>query len=304
MKENSRDTLELLLSSLFDYAGMFPPAGRSFHEALKESASLPTSLKRPKMLSSDLVLDVEYASKLMTTDLRAYGFSRDISMCLLASETPQRCLECATGLLTSKRRDGLRVSISSLEAKVSMEGISAIIGTLLPFAQKHSIQLAVEPDLSTLAWETNLHTTSSAIQGKGIALKCRCSGPTGIGPERLSAAIIAACDTAAPFKATGGLHHPIVEQERYGNMMGFLNLAAGVLLRRVTGEKISREMLSRLLTNASFEAITTGENLAYNGIAISYDQAVTAKRIAGLSIGSCSLHEPDADIERLLCLPT
>ena len=72
MKENSRDTLELLLSRLFDYAGMFPPAGRSFHEALKESASLPTSLTRPGMLSSDLVLDIEHARKLITTDLRAH----------------------------------------------------------------------------------------------------------------------------------------------------------------------------------------------------------------------------------------
>jgi hypothetical protein len=304
MKENSRDTLELLLLSLFDYAGMFPPAGRSFHEALKESASLPTSLTRPGMLSSDLVLDIEHARKLITTDLRAHGFSRDISMCLLASETPQRTLEVATGILTTTCKDGLRVSISSLEAKVVIEGISPLIETFLPFTQQNSILLALEPDLSTSDWQANLKSTLSAIKGTGIALKCRCSAPTGIGPERLSAAIIEACDNNTPFKVTGGLHHPIVERERYDNNIGFLNLAAGVLLRRAKGEQLSHTRLLALLTNPSFQAITTGETLAYDGISISYDQAAHAKSAAPFSIGSCSLHEPDADIERLFSRAT
>ena len=304
MKENSRDTLELLLSRLFDYAGMFPPAGRSFHEALKESASLPTSLTRPGMLSSDLVLDIEHARKLITTDLRAHGFLRDISMCLLASETPQRTIEVATEILTTKPKDGLRVSISFLEAKVAIEGISPLIEIFLPFTQKNSMLLALEPDLSTPDWEATLKSTLSAIKGTGIALKCRCSGPTGIGPERLSAAIIETCDDNTPFKVTGGLHHPIVERERYDNKIGFLNLAAGVLLRRAEGAHLSHTRLVALLTNSSLRAITTGEILAYDGISISYDQAAHAKSAAPFSIGSCSLHEPDADIERLFSRAT
>jgi hypothetical protein len=300
MKENSRDTRELLLSRLFDYAGMFPPAGRSFIEAITESASLPTSLKRPGLLASDIVLDIENASRLLSTDLRACGFSRNLSMCLLASETLARCVECATRIITSERKDGLRISISSVEAKVAPEEISPLIETLLPFTQRNSMILALEPDLSTPVWETNLEATIAAIKGTGIALKCRCSGPTGIGPERLSAAIIQACDNKSPFKVTGGLHHPLVERERYGNTIGFLNLAAGVLLRRAKGEHLPHDTLSTLLTNSSLQAITTGEVLAYDGISISYDQAAHAKSEAPFSIGSCSLHEPDADIERLV----
>jgi hypothetical protein len=114
-------------------------------------------------------------------------------------------VECATRIITSARKDGLRISISSVEAKVAPEEISPLIETLLPFTQRNSMILALEPDLSTPVWETNLEATIAAIKGTGIALKCRCSGPTGIGPERLSAAIIQACDNKSPVKVTGGL---------------------------------------------------------------------------------------------------
>jgi len=53
-KSKSHDQL---LERLFDYADMFPPAQRSFEDALKESASLATTLVRPWLVASDIVLD-------------------------------------------------------------------------------------------------------------------------------------------------------------------------------------------------------------------------------------------------------
>jgi hypothetical protein len=299
MNAPAADSLTLLLTRLFDYAGMFPPAGRSFEEALRESASFPTSLRRPWMLGSDLVLDAEHTAKLLNTDLRSFGFSRNISICFLATDTPQQCLETATKLISRKRKDGLVVTISSVEAKVSMEGLPTVIDLFLPFTQKCSTLLAVEPDLSTTHWTTNLKSTVEAIQGRAIALKCRCTGPTGIGPDRLAVAVAAACDHRLPMKVTGGLHHPIVESARYDNRMGFLNLAAAVALRRARGSELTQEKIIALLTNSDFDSITCGTTLGYDHVLATYDEVVRATSSAVFAIGSCSLHEPDADITRL-----
>jgi hypothetical protein len=299
MSVEPRNTLDVLLKGIFDYAGMYPPASRSFEEALKESATFPTSLSRPWMVGSDLVIDAEHATRLHDADLRKFGFSRNIGISYLASDTPPRCLQGATRLISGKRKDGLSVSISSMEAKVSMEGLTTLIDTLLPFCRDNSILLAFEPDLSSTAWEETLGKTIEAIRGKGIALKCRCTGPTGISADRLATAIISACDSRSPFKVTAGLHHPIVEPERYDNKVGFLNLATAVMIRRVKGEAISKGSIASLLTNQNYFAIKTDGELSYQGAGISVEELHGAKNSAHFSIGSCSLHEPDADLTRL-----
>lgn len=293
------NTIAVLLEGIFDYAGMYPPASRSFDEALKESANFPTSLTRPWLLGSDLVIDAEHAARLLDADLRKFGFSRNITISYLASDTPQRCVEGASRLITTKRRDGFSVSISSLEAKVSIQGLPALLDAFLPFCRDKAILLALEPDLSGRDWEENLGATIQAIRGKGVALKCRCSGPTGINAERLAAATVAACDSQSPFKVTAGLHHPIVEPERYDNTIGFLNLATAVMIRRVKGEHMTKESIAQLLGNQSFSAVQTGAELSYQGTAISIEELTVAKKSAHFSIGSCSLHEPDADLTRL-----
>lgn len=304
MRSATADTLTLITTRLFDYAGMFPPAGRSFEDALRESASFPTTLKRPWMLGSDIVLDVEHAEKLLTLNLRSFGITRNLSLCLLATDTPQRCLDIATKLLSKRREDGLSVTISSLEAKASMEGLPTIIEHLLPFTQRHSALLALEPDLSTPSWRSALDTTIAAIQGRGIALKCRCTGPTGIGPERLARAIVCACDNKLGLKVTGGLHHPIVEPARYNNRFGFLNLATAVALRRARGEQLSEATITSLLVNQEYTALTVGETLGYSDVSASYEEVSQAVKSASFAIGSCSLHEPDADISRLAQSPS
>ena len=50
-------TLELLLQSRFDYAGMFPPAKLSLEQALREAINLRDTLARPHLLAAELVVD-------------------------------------------------------------------------------------------------------------------------------------------------------------------------------------------------------------------------------------------------------
>lgn len=291
------DSLRVLLTNIFDYAGMFPPASRSFEAALQESSSFPTTLSRPWMVSSDIVLDTEHAHKLRGVNLGMYAARTPFRVCLLATEDPDRVIHEATHLL----RKEPKIEITSLEIKTSPELAGEALEHYGPFASSHGILLCLEPNLSQEDWREILQRTVERLRNSTIrpALKCRLTGPTGISSDRFAAAIAAANNHGIPLKVTGGLHHPIVEPERHPFPMGFLNVAVGVMLHRRLGETISEGMLEEILTNKDPRAFTFGETLGYKDLRISISELRSVKERGNFTIGSCSIHEPDADLTRL-----
>lgn len=298
---SSTRAFDILLRELFDYAGMFPPAALSFEQALAESAELPSSLKRPWLLGSDFVLDTNHARMLTKIQRGDSPFSRPVRLCLLATEQPHMIAELSDTLSESAARGGIEMSLSSLEVKVSLGTAEEITASLEGPARKHGALLALEPELSAQHWEEALHeVVALASRERGlIALKCRCTGPTGIGAARLTRAIVQACDARIPFKVTGGFHHPIVEPARHSYPMGFLNLTAAVALRTVLKAKATEATLCRLLTNDSASAFSFASGLSVLGLSLTLPEVVMARGDLRFSIGSCSLREPDNDLIRL-----
>jgi hypothetical protein len=291
------DSLRVLLTNLLDYAGMFPPASRSFEAALQESSSFTTTLSRPWMVSSDIVLDTEHAHKLLGVNLGMYAARTPFRVCLLATEDPDRVMHEATSLL----RKEPKIEITSLEVKTSPELLDETLEQYGAFASSHGIPLCLEPNLSQEEWRKALHITVDTLRKSPIrpALKCRLTGPAGISSDRFAAAIIAANDHGVPLKVTGGLHHPIVEPDRYPFPMGFLNVSAAVMLHRHLGDKLSGATLDKILTNQDPRAFTFGERLGFRELRISLSELRAVKERGHFTIGSCSLHEPDGDLSRL-----
>jgi hypothetical protein len=286
--------LDILLENLFDYAGMFPPAALPFEDALRESARLPAVLMRPWLLSSDIVLDVAHARKLLSLDLAEFGFSRPLSLCLLATAGADETSQLADGLVAR----GVR--LSSIEATSSPGSCNSTASSLAPIAAKHSALLAIEPLLSQQEWRTSLGEAVSACRNSpNVALKCRCTGPSGIGAERLSSALCAAADVNIPFKVTGGFHHPIVEPGRHAYPMGFLNLTVAVMLRRALGPAAPEGALASLLANSSVATFSLERGVSALSFSLPLEGLREARSRAHFSIGSCSLSEPDADLARL-----
>lgn len=291
------NSLHLLLSSLFDYAGMFPPAGLSFEAALQECSSFERTLKRPWMVASDIVVDTEHTHTLRAVNLGAYAARSPFRVCVLATEDPERVIEEANQLL----RKEPPVVIPSLEVKTSPDALAETLGQYGAFCSSHGILLCLEPNLSVDSWREDLNATVKALRASPLcpALKCRLTGHTGISAERFAAAIIAANDRSVPLKVTGGLHHPIVEPDRCPFPMGFLNVSVGVMLHRQLGELISPALLEEILTNQDPEAFSFGSHLGYKDLRISLTDLREAKARNHFTIGSCSLHEPDGDLSRL-----
>jgi hypothetical protein len=295
--------LPLLLNQLFDYAGMFPPAALSFEAAVQESCVLPRTLRRPWLVGSDLVLDTANARALSTRAPSELGFSHTPRVCLLATEDPPTVLTVARSLSESRTASS-RYSISSLEVRVGAADVNDIVAAYGDFSKSHSCILAIEPDLSTEHWQDELARCVQAIENltpryPRLALKVRCSGPTGLNAHKLAHVIATTCDNTLHFKATAGLHHPVVEQERYNNTFGFLNLVIAVMLRRALRDAIGVSALERLVTNESTDRLNVNGIVGFDSFSISREQLHAAKQAAHFSIGSCSLAEPDADLSRL-----
>jgi hypothetical protein len=297
MSQNTENTFITLLTKVFDYAGMFPPASLSFEEALSEGSSFSTSLKRPWMVASDLVLDTQNARKLLGVNLGIYSLSHPLRVCLLATEEPESVISTATRLLHKEPQ----VTITSLETKAAPSDFAETIGYYADISKKNTIQLALEPDLSGVDWEDMLNAavTNSKQTGFNVAIKCRLTGATGISAERFAAAIIAASDNEIPLKVTGGLHHPIVEPDRHPFPMGFLNVTAGVMFRRALGKKVPHARLAEILTNQDARAYTFGDSLKFKDLEISHSELRRVKENQPFAVGSCSLREPDEDLSRL-----
>lgn len=290
-------SLRILLDRLFDYAGMFPPASRSFEEALQESGSFRATLKRPWMIASDLVLDTEHARKLIGVNLGVYPFPSPLRICLLGTEDPESVMETVRQIAHKEPA----VAVSSVEIKGAPAAIAETIDQYASLVSSGETTLALEPNLSGDDWEGALQQAVASLRKSPLrpALKCRLTGATGITAERFAAAIITSCDAGVPLKVTGGLHHPIVEQERYGFPMGFLNVTSGVMFRRAFGGKITQSLLVEILTNSDHKAYGLGDALRFKELKLSLSELQHVKSIAPFTIGSCSLAEPDHDLTRL-----
>jgi hypothetical protein len=297
MNTHLANSLDLLLERLFDYAGMFPPASRSFEAALTESCSFQKTLKRPEMIASDIVLDTEHAHKLRGVNLGSYSARNPFRVCMLATEDPERVLEEALQLT----RKEPPVVVTAIEVKATADTVVETLEQYGSFCASHGVLLCVEPNLSGESWREILDTTIEALQGSRFrpALKCRLTGPTALSAERFADAIIAANSGNVPLKVTGGLHHPIVEPERYPFQMGFLNVSVAVMLHRHFKGRIESMLLQEMLTNQESEAFTFGKRLGYKNFLVSLDELKRVKDIGNFTIGSCSIHEPDEDLCRL-----
>jgi hypothetical protein len=294
IQHNPKSAFDCLLERLFDYAGMFPPAQRDFETALRESASLASTLRRPWLVASDLVLDTAHIGRLAGLKLSDFGFSSQLTICALVTEPQEHALAALQSLTSAS----LPIRVSSLETKTADDTATQTIGIWKEPAARFNALLAIEPDLSRSNWDEQLDSCITAISKSGgkVALKCRLTGPTGIGPDRLARTISRVCGMGLPFKVTGGLHHPIVDSSRHEYPMGFLNVATAVMLKRALQHSLSESSLADILTNSSYQSFSWDNGLRFGDFAISLDQLIAARNLAHFSIGSCSLHEPDADL--------
>jgi len=293
------DALGILLHGLFDYAGMFPPASLELDGALWESARSPT-LRRPGMMGADLVLDRSDLARLDEDRFHVAGFGdTEAKVAVVGIEAGQLAEAAAEAARLNEAHGGV-FRIVSLESH----------GTIFPGATLRdaaqaapNVNLAIEPRLPDAGWSRNAPGILGLLErlatnGVPVGLKVRCTGPTAIQPSTLAWLLPNVVAAGIPFKATAGLHHPVVEA-RHGNAIGFLGLATALRLRQELGDRFTVDHVGRCLTETQAEAFSFDGEVSWRGHAITVPRLLDAMVALPFSIGSCSLREPDEDLARL-----
>lgn len=301
-------TLNAIVDRLFDYSGMFPPEGKSFEAALLDSSQFHKTLKNPRLVNSDIVLGWKFFTQVNDRILVDNGFqgrSLVINLAVLGNANDFAEIKSEISALIAFNTTpfkALNIRATSYEIKAEVPFISdPKIKELLLQAASKEIQVALEPDLSKENWKESLAEIIEYINStnKLFSLKIRGTGPTAIGNDKIATVICAAADHKIHLKATGGMHHPIIEPDRYQNNLGFLNIVIALILRRELGNSIPESDIVSCLNVSDANEFTFDDKLQWDRYAISEDEIKLLKSKYRFTIGSCSLKEPDSDLIRL-----
>ncbi|NQZ68629.1 MAG: hypothetical protein HRT89_11240, partial [Lentisphaeria bacterium] len=227
--------LEIILDKVFDYAGMFPPAEKTFVDALSTAAKFSTTLQRPGMPNADAVLKIEDFEKLKDQSLRDYGFNKPVNISILGPLLTDEGISDEIAELLDY--DRTLINVVSYEMKLNDINETTIRHTLEQFINKLFI-VCLEIDLSQDDWQSKVQHLCTLIESLSkntdlpkIALKVRGTGPTAIDNKKLAFIIDLVARKKILIKATAGFHHPILEPGRYNNNLGFLNFLVCLYLR-------------------------------------------------------------------------
>ncbi|MBN8549432.1 MAG: hypothetical protein J0M12_08970 [Deltaproteobacteria bacterium] len=319
---SSKSALDTLVSGLFDFAGMFPPASLSFDDALVASSTFAHDLKRPFLVAADMVVGIEHLSRVRPELLHRLGFSTHKPFRIAVLGTPlsgssdlSRSSELDLILQCNREdlQDAVKRQVLSYELKLTpaIQADSQALLESVRAIQLHlnsaPVKIFLEPDLSVPQWHAVLDIVCGVIKlineesdSSRIGLKIRGSGPTAVSAAKLATIVQEVASAQLHFKATAGLHHPIVERSRYHNELGFLNLCCALFLRRQLGSAFpEKEVLACLSCERSSDFELNATGLRWKSYHLNIPMIEELKANFHFSIGSCSLLEPDQDLLRL-----
>jgi len=278
--------LETLLAGLFDYAGLYPPAGLSLHSAANNYLEYIRGEHRRALGRFIINLDRLEEFRSVAGDSIA-----NFRLSVIAGE------DADLNSVVSQIGFGLRVE--AVEIKCSdPQAIESNTKKIPPGCE---VYFEVP-----ITWRSK--TVLEAIGAAGARLKIRMGGVT---REAIPAAtevaeiLKALSDSHLPFKATAGLHHPLrsIQPLTYepqcptGVMHGFVNLTAAAALLYFDG---TVDEATRLLTEEDATAwCLSDDSLRWRDHMWTTEQLATVRQKFFMSIGSCSFVEPVQDLKSL-----
>jgi hypothetical protein len=285
--------LHILLASLIDYAGLFPPAGLEMKHAVANYARYREgehawALGRFIVPAARLV---EFESLL--PEARS-GAGWHISALL----GPDVAADMAVIGQFNSRHTG-RAQIDSVETKAATPGEILAMRRAIPDSVLAYFEIPYSDDPATLLATIHKARARAKIRTGGLTPEVFPRA------EQIARFILRCIAAEVPFKATAGLHHPVrcVRPLTYapdaptGKMHGFINvfMAAAFAL---TG--VSETALIELLQEESaiaFRFDATGAS--WRDHRIDQKLLLESRGSLGMSFGSCSFDEPIDDLHAI-----
>ncbi len=299
--------LERVTDGLFDFAGMFPPASLSFDDALRQSAEFTTSLHDHELVGNDIVLTQENLAKLNKDALQKVGFAKPTCHVCLVGVAVDDAPEVAAAIKAfNKERSSQRPAqkITSLELHFEEQSIALIQDSVVA-ARKilgRHVRIYLEPKWDDARLAKGLEGVMLILDSLNqdsprVGFKVRCEGPTALSHRTLALVMAHVNRREIPLKLTQGLHHAFAGDDRFGNQHGFLNCVFGLRLHRDTDMDL--EELEACLADDAPEDFVWDEGIGWRGHRISMQSMVESSVSTPIAIGSCSIAEPDAELQEL-----
>ncbi|RUR74053.1 hypothetical protein ACF3DV_22775 [Chlorogloeopsis fritschii PCC 9212] len=288
-------SIKTLLLSVVDYAGLFPPAKLDLQQAMANYACYQTTA---------------YAWMLGRFVLPASRL-REFTELLPKFSTPQ---QWRLSVILSQDIESDIKKVRSLDNNKAIAVTSLEIPPLPPTEIKKA--LSHLPKGVDSYFEIPLHSDIEAylavLSHTGASAKIRTGGVTvDAFPSvtQLYECMLAFAKAPIPFKATAGLHHPLLGKHPLTNepdspvaeMHGFLNVALVAAL--MYQQKITREEALELLKESSIEALQiTQDSISWQDYQLNLVEIEQTRQKFFRSFGSCSFDEPIDDLKKLKLL--
>ncbi len=283
-------SIKALLSSVVDYAGIFPPAKLGLQEAMANYAQ--DQMAYHSWMLGRFVLPAsllkEFEQLLPTFPLKHWSLSAIIS------EDLEPEIERVRSLHNSK------ITVTALEfPPLSPTQIERVF-PLLPAGVDLFFEIPLNRDLEGYLTVLRRIGASAKIRTGGITVDafpsitqlCRC--------------ICAFAAAQVPFKATAGLHHPLLAKHRLTSepnspsaaMHGFLNVA--ILAALVYWQKVTPEDALAVLKESSIEGFQfKADSIWWRDRQLNCSEIEAARQHFFRSFGSCSFQEPIDELKEL-----
>ncbi|NEP16690.1 MAG: hypothetical protein F6J97_07255 [Leptolyngbya sp. SIO4C1] len=294
-------SLRLLLSTLVDYAGLFPPAALPLAQVVSR---YHRHCEHPhRWLLGRLVLPLTELPQL-SQQLQAVSAETAFWPLSVLLEPTPAAVETVVQL--AQRED--RLAIAALEFQPCSPAAIAALLPLLPAHFDIFFEVPTGPALSDYL---------AVLQGTSAAAKVRTGGLSAAAFPSVSALaqLLADCARAeVPLKATAGLHHPLRAPQLLPDgtpveMHGFLNLAVAAAFAydyQLTADAIAPILAARSPSAFHFSergvTCQIDTDIAPDGGFAGWLPLETLSRVRSRyfrAIGSCSVATPIADLQRL-----
>jgi hypothetical protein len=285
--------LRLLLNSVIDYAGLFPPTGFAMTKALQNYAN-----DRAGQFSWALGRFIVPISRLAELESCMDDFKQSWRLSVLAGGSPDADFE----EMTDFNRRHPQLVIDAVEAKAA--DIRSIDLLLKVFGSRFQTFLEIPADKHSNA-------SIAAIARGGGCAKVRTGGvqpelfPS---PAELAEFISSCAKHRVSFKATAGLHHALrsVHPLTYepsspsGTMHGFINVlvASAFAYTGADAETLKAILEEETVKSFDFE----DEALSWRDRRIDSSRLREMRERFFLSFGSCSFREPISEMKALRIL--
>jgi hypothetical protein len=304
--------VRLLLDSVLDYAGLFPPAKLEMAPTVTNFARYRAGTDR--WMLGRLIVPVtrfpefvEAADPLLPKTAETTG-DEPWPMSVLVAPASDRQI-----VADLERIERFNARMEDREFSRA-HGRAAIDTIETRATSPHEIDRALEyvPDEIFAYFEVPVDRDPRGLIATMASLdsgaKIRTGGLTADAhptPEDV-ASFLKICRAAeVPFKATAGLHHPCRHLATDVGCMqfGFLNVfVAGCLLWN--DDRMDEKEIERVLVEESPAVFEFGPSgLAWRGRTLRFDEIAEARERFAHSFGSCSFEEPLADLRALGLLP-